>query len=84
MCAVVQDKWHARKQAEKCSGSWSDRLSWKVCREGFQEQGDYVRVLTRNERRLRETGPFTAPALTKNDYEEMCSWGRPPNLKPLL
>ena len=39
--------------------------------KAFKEQGYYVRVLTRNEGRLHETGPFTAPALTKNDYDDV-------------
>jgi uncharacterized protein YbjT (DUF2867 family) len=37
----------------------------------FKEQGYYVRVLTRNEGRLHEAGPFTAPSLTKNDYDDV-------------
>ncbi len=39
--------------------------------KAFKEQGYYVRVLTRNEARLHEAGPFTAPALTKNDYDDV-------------
>ena len=39
--------------------------------KAFKAQGYYVRVLTRNEGRLHETGPFTAPALTKNDYDDV-------------
>ncbi|MEH6610753.1 MAG: SDR family oxidoreductase [Halioglobus sp.] len=39
--------------------------------KAFKEQGYYVRVLTRNEDRLHEAGPFTAPALTKNDYDDV-------------
>jgi uncharacterized protein YbjT (DUF2867 family) len=39
--------------------------------KAFKEQGYFVRVLTRNEVRLNEAGPFTAPALTKNDYDEV-------------
>jgi uncharacterized protein YbjT (DUF2867 family) len=39
--------------------------------KAFKEQGYFVRVLTRNEARLNEAGPFTAPALTKNDYDEV-------------
>lgn len=39
--------------------------------KAFKEQGYYVRVLTRSEGRLHETGPFTAPALTKSDYDDV-------------
>jgi uncharacterized protein YbjT (DUF2867 family) len=39
--------------------------------KAFKEQGYYVRVLTRNEERLHEAGPFTAPALTKSDYDDV-------------
>lgn len=39
--------------------------------KAFKEQGYYVRVLTRDEARLHETGPFTAPALTRNDYDDV-------------
>ena len=39
--------------------------------KAFKAQGYYVRVLTRNEARLNETGPFTAPALTKSDYDDV-------------
>jgi uncharacterized protein YbjT (DUF2867 family) len=39
--------------------------------KAFKAQGYYVRVLTRNEGRLHETGPFTAPALTKSDYDDV-------------
>jgi uncharacterized protein YbjT (DUF2867 family) len=39
--------------------------------KAFKEQGYYVRVLTRNAERLHETGPFTAPALSKDDYDDV-------------
>ncbi|MFT4976083.1 MAG: hypothetical protein ACI8S6_001978 [Myxococcota bacterium] len=39
--------------------------------QAFKEQGHHVRVLTRAEGRLAEPGPFTAPALTKSDYDEV-------------
>jgi uncharacterized protein YbjT (DUF2867 family) len=37
----------------------------------FKRQGYYVRVLTRSEERLREPGPFTAPALSKDDFDDI-------------
>lgn len=37
----------------------------------FKEQGYYVRVLTRSRERLHETGPFTAPALSQDDYDDV-------------
>lgn len=43
----------------------------KFAVRAFKEQGYFVRVLTRDESRLHETGPFTAPALTKDDYDEV-------------
>lgn len=39
--------------------------------KAFKEQGYYVRVLTRDEERLHETGPFTAPALATSDYDDV-------------
>ena len=39
--------------------------------KAFKQQGYFVRVLTRSEERLRERGPFTAPGLTKDDYDEV-------------
>jgi uncharacterized protein YbjT (DUF2867 family) len=43
----------------------------KFAVKAFKAQGYYVRVLTRNEGRLHETGPFTAPALKKSDYDDV-------------
>lgn len=37
----------------------------------FKEQGYYVRVLTRSKQRLFEPGPFTAPALTSHDADDI-------------
>lgn len=37
----------------------------------FKRRGYHVRVLTRSETRLQEAGPFTAPALTRGDYDEV-------------
>ena len=37
----------------------------------FKSQGYFVRVLTRDSARLGEPGPFTAPALTAQDYDEV-------------
>lgn len=39
--------------------------------KAFKEQGYYVRVLTRSRERLHETGPFTAPALSQDDYDDV-------------
>jgi uncharacterized protein YbjT (DUF2867 family) len=43
----------------------------KFAVQAFKEQGYHVRVLTRSEERLSAPGPFTAPALTKDDYDEV-------------
>jgi uncharacterized protein YbjT (DUF2867 family) len=43
----------------------------KFAVRAFKEQGYYVRVLTRSKERLHETGPFTAPALTEADYDDV-------------
>lgn len=43
----------------------------KFAVKAFKEQGYYVRVLTRDEKRLHETGPFTAPALSKDNYDDV-------------
>jgi uncharacterized protein YbjT (DUF2867 family) len=43
----------------------------KFAVKAFKEQGYYVRVLTRSAERLGETGPFTAPALSKDDYDDV-------------
>lgn len=39
--------------------------------QAFKEKGHHVRVLTRDEARLADPGPFTAPALTDADYDEV-------------
>jgi uncharacterized protein YbjT (DUF2867 family) len=39
--------------------------------KAFKERGYHVRVLTRSEKRLSEPGPFTAPALSKDDMDEI-------------
>lgn len=39
--------------------------------KAFKRRGYYVRVLTRSETRLHEPGPFTAPALTVEDYDDV-------------
>ena len=43
----------------------------KFAVRAFKEHGYYVRVLTRSEKRLHETGPFTAPALCEADYDDV-------------
>lgn len=43
----------------------------KFAVKAFKERGYHVRVLTRNEQRLSEPGPFTAPALSKDDMDEI-------------
>ena len=43
----------------------------KFAVKAFKEQGYYVRVLTRSKERLGETGPFTAPALSGDDYDDV-------------
>lgn len=43
----------------------------KFAVQAFKERGYQVRVLTRSEQRLSEAGPFTAPALSKNDVDEI-------------
>jgi uncharacterized protein YbjT (DUF2867 family) len=37
----------------------------------FKERGYFVRVLCRSEERLYEPGPFTAPALSRGDFDEV-------------
>jgi uncharacterized protein YbjT (DUF2867 family) len=37
----------------------------------FKQRGYFVRVLTRSEERLFEPGPFTAPALSGDDFDEV-------------
>jgi uncharacterized protein YbjT (DUF2867 family) len=39
--------------------------------KAFKERGYHVRVLTRSEKRLSEPGPFTAPAISKGDADEV-------------
>jgi len=43
----------------------------KFAVKAFKERGYHVRVLTRSEQRLSEAGPFTAPALSKDDVDEI-------------
>ena len=43
----------------------------KFAVKAFKERGYHVRVLTRSEKRLREPGPFTAPALSSDDMDEI-------------
>jgi uncharacterized protein YbjT (DUF2867 family) len=43
----------------------------KFAVKAFKERGYHVRVLTRSEKRLSEPGPFTAPALSKGDMDEI-------------
>lgn len=43
----------------------------KFAVKAFKEKGYYVRVLTRSKERLEETGPFTAPALSSDDYDDV-------------
>ncbi len=39
--------------------------------QAFKQQGYYVRVLTRSRERLYKAGPFTAPALTEEDADDV-------------
>lgn len=39
--------------------------------KAFKERGYFVRVLVRNSDKLHASGPFTAPALTESDYDEL-------------
>ena len=43
----------------------------KYAVQAFKQRGYYVRVLTRSEERLFEPGPFTAPALTRDDMDDV-------------
>jgi len=43
----------------------------KYAVRAFKRRGYFVRVLTRSEERLREAGPFTAPALSEADFDEV-------------
>ena len=43
----------------------------KYAVRAFKQQGCYVRVLTRSEQRLFEPGPFSAPALGRDDVDDI-------------
>ncbi len=43
----------------------------KYAVKAFKQAGYFVRVLSRSEERLFEVGPFTAPALTINDFDDL-------------
>ena len=43
----------------------------KYAVKAFKQRGYYVRVLTRSRERLYEKGPFTAPALTDDDMDDV-------------
>jgi uncharacterized protein YbjT (DUF2867 family) len=43
----------------------------KFAVQAFKQQGYHVRVLTRSEKSLHTPGPFTAPALEKDDFDEV-------------
>ncbi len=43
----------------------------KYAVKAFKERGYWVRVLSRSKERLFEPGPFTAPALSAEDYDEL-------------
>ena len=43
----------------------------KYAVRAFKQQGYYVRVLTRSEQRLFEPGPFSAPALGRDDVDDI-------------
>jgi uncharacterized protein YbjT (DUF2867 family) len=43
----------------------------KYVARAFKRQGYYVRILAREESRLKAPGPFTAPALSEEDYDEL-------------
>ena len=43
----------------------------KFAVKAFKERGYSVRALTRSEERLAEPGPFTAPAISKDDVDEI-------------
>jgi uncharacterized protein YbjT (DUF2867 family) len=43
----------------------------KFAVKALKEQGYPVRALTRSKERLRETGPFTAPVLSGDDYDDV-------------
>ena len=39
--------------------------------QAFEERGYSVRVLTRSKERLSDSGPFTAPALSQDEVDEV-------------
>ncbi len=39
--------------------------------QAFKQSGYFVRVLSRSEERLFEPGPFSAPALSRDDFDEL-------------
>ena len=43
----------------------------KFAVRAFKQRGYFVRILTRSEERLFEPGPFTAPALSRDDFDEV-------------
>ena len=43
----------------------------KFAVKAFKEHGYQVRVLTRDEKRLYEPGPFTAPAISEDDVDDV-------------
>ncbi|MCP3985340.1 MAG: NmrA family NAD(P)-binding protein, partial [bacterium] len=43
----------------------------KFAVKAFKERGYSVRALTRSEERLAKPGPFTAPAISKDDVDEI-------------
>jgi uncharacterized protein YbjT (DUF2867 family) len=43
----------------------------KFAVRAFRRRGYWVRALTRSEERLRERGPFTAPAITDDDVDDV-------------
>ncbi len=58
----------------------------KFAVKAFKERGYYVRALTRSEERLAKPGPFTAPAISKDDVDEIFvgELTRPETLSGLL
>jgi uncharacterized protein YbjT (DUF2867 family) len=58
----------------------------KYAVQAFKQRGYFVRVLTRSAERLAEAGPFTAPALSCEDYDEVFvgEVSKPDTLKGLL
>ena len=55
----------------------------KFAAQAFNERGYHVRVLTRSEERLNEPGPFTAPALSKDDVDEIFVGEGSNNMTPI-